>query len=61
MLGDGVPDTDLPSVAGRDQLVTNEEERLGRNVEAEDAYRGQHKRLRVGSEVLFRSDYHKQA
>lgn len=47
VLGDGVPDTDLPSVAGSDQLVTNKEERLGRNVEAEHACREQHTRLQA--------------
>lgn len=37
VFGDSVPNPDLPGVAGGDQLVTNEEERLGRHVEAEDA------------------------
>lgn len=39
VFGDGVPDADLPGVAGGDQLVTDEEQSLSRNVEAEDACR----------------------
>lgn len=37
VLGDGIPDPHLPGVAGGDQLVAHEEERLHRDVQAEDA------------------------
>ena len=39
MFGDGVPDPDLPGVAGGDQLVTDEEESLHWHVQAEDTWR----------------------
>lgn len=39
VFGDGVPHSNPPGVAGGDQLVTNEEERLCWHVQAEDAFR----------------------
>lgn len=51
MFGDGVPNPDLPRVAGGDQLVTNEEESLYRHVQTEDACRRK-KRRQVVSVLL---------
>lgn len=39
VFGDGVPDSNPPRVAGGNQLVTNEEESLCWDVQAEDAFR----------------------
>lgn len=39
VFGDGVPDSNPPSVAGGNQLVTNEEESLCWDVQAEDAFK----------------------
>lgn len=39
VFGDGVPDSNPPGVAGGNQLVTNEEESLRWDVQAEDAFR----------------------
>lgn len=39
VFGDGVPDSNPPSVAGGNQLVTNEEESLRWDVQAEDPFR----------------------
>lgn len=44
MFRDGVPNPDLPGVAGGDQLVTNEEESLHRYVQTEDACRRERRR-----------------
>ncbi|MEQ2205150.1 hypothetical protein XENOCAPTIV_026819, partial [Xenoophorus captivus] len=45
VFGDSVPNSDLPGVAGGDQLVTNEEESLGRHIEAEHACRRKQRRV----------------
>ncbi|TNN26358.1 hypothetical protein EYF80_063505 [Liparis tanakae] len=52
VLGDGVPDPDLPRVAGGDQLVTNEEESLHRHVQTEDACWEEDPSVTCGSPVV---------